>query len=249
MNRCPWKIKIVFVLILAEALSCRPTSQEGVVVGKKNDSDPEFNQRQSMVDDQIKARGVKDERVLQAMRTVRRHQFVPDEFQEVAYGDEPLPIGHDQTISQPYIVAFMTEALNLKGAEKVLEIGTGSGYQAAVLAEVTKDVYTIEIVESLAIQARQTLVREGYGHVQCRCGDGYDGWPEAAPFDAIIITAAPSHVPEKLLDQLKEGGRMVVPVGTWSQELVRFTKRNGQIREERLIPVRFVPMTGKIQQE
>jgi len=242
-------LKTYLVVMAVQALSCHQTSQKEVIMDRSRNDDPSFGERKAMVEDQIKARGVIDERVLNAMMKVRRHRFVPENVQDLAYRDEPLPIGQNQTISQPYIVAFMTEALRLNGMERVLEIGTGSGYQAAVLAEVAKEVYTIEIVEPLAVQARQTLICEGYADVQCRSGDGYDGWTEAAPFDAIIVTAAPPHVPKKLFDQLKEGGRMVVPVGTWFQELIRFTKRNGRVHQERLIPVRFVPMTGKIQHE
>ena len=205
--------------------------------------------RRKMVEGQIVSRGVKDSLVLQAMMKVERHRFVPKNMRRYAYNDEPLPIGYEQTISQPYIVAYMTESLELKGGEKVLEIGTGSGYQAAVLAEIVKEVYTIEIVEPLAKKADEVLEKEGYENIFCRFGDGYRGWPEKAPFDAVIITAAPPRIPELLLDQLKEGGRMVVPVGTWFQELVLLTKSKGKMEKKRLIPVRFVPMTGEIQKK
>lgn len=203
--------------------------------------------RQQMVQRQIESRGVKDPLVLDAMRSVRRHRYVPDNMRRYAYYDEPLPIGYEQTISQPYIVAYMTESLGLKGNEKVLEIGTGSGYQAAVLAEVVKEVYTIEIVEPLAERAEESLREEGYSNVHCRAGDGYQGWPEAAPFDAVIITAAPPRIPEPLIEQLKVGGRMIVPVGTLYQELVLLTKKKKGVEKQRLLPVRFVPMTGEIQ--
>ncbi len=206
-------------------------------------------QRQRMVKTQIMARGVQDSLVLKAMTRVKRHRYVPENLQYAAYNDEPLPIGHGQTISQPYIVAYMTEALRLKGGEKVLEIGTGSGYQAAVLAEIAGDVYTIEIVEPLGKEAKAVLEEEGYQNIHCRVGDGYQGWPEAAPFDGIIVTAAPPSIPEPLIQQLKEGGRMIVPVGTWFQDLILITKRKGKVEKERLIPVRFVPMTGKIQKK
>jgi protein-L-isoaspartate(D-aspartate) O-methyltransferase len=160
-----------------------------------------------------------------------------------------LPIGHGQTISQPYIVAYMTEALQLKGNEKVLEIGTGSGYQAAVLAEIVKEVYTIEIVKPLAEEAKKRLVAEGYKNIVVKYGDGYQGWPDQAPFDAIIVTAAPPVIPKTLIEQLKEGGRMILPVGEGFQELVLVTKKSGKISKESLIPVRFVPMTGQVQKE
>ncbi len=206
-------------------------------------------ERRQMVERQIITRGVEDTLVLNAMRKVERHLYVPDPYRPYAYNDEPLPIGHDQTISQPYIVAYMTEALGLEGGEKVLEIGTGSGYQAAVLAEIAREVYTIEIVEPLAKQAIAVLQTEGYGNVFCRYGDGYQGWPEEAPFDAIMVTAAPPRIPEPLIEQLNEGGRMIVPVGTYFQELVLLTKEKGEISKKQLIPVRFVPMTGEIQKK
>jgi protein-L-isoaspartate(D-aspartate) O-methyltransferase len=201
--------------------------------------------REKMVETQIKGRGVRDPRVLSALLKVERHRFVPEEYLNSAYFDQPLPIGEGQTISQPYIVALMTELLELKGNEKVLEIGTGSGYQAAILAELTKEVYTIEIIESLASTAKKRLSELGYQNISVRAGDGYLGWPEAAPFDAIIITAAPDHIPKPLLDQLKEGGRMVVPVGTYSQELKKIVKQSGKIETTDIISVIFVPMTGE----
>lgn len=201
-----------------------------------------------MVRDQIEARGIEDSRVLAALRAVPRHRFVPDDVSGRAYADTPLSIGYEQTISQPYIVAFMSEALHLDPGERVLEVGTGSGYQAAVLAELGVEVYTIEIVEPLAMRARATLRDLGYDDVQVRGGDGYRGWPEHAPFDAIIITAAPDHVPQPLIDQLAPGGRMILPVGgSGRQELVRLRKSDEGIARERLLPVRFVPMTGEAQ--
>jgi protein-L-isoaspartate(D-aspartate) O-methyltransferase len=201
--------------------------------------------REKMVETQIKSRGVKDPRVLSALLKVERHRFVPEEYLNSAYSDQPLPIGEGQTISQPYIVALMTELLELKGDEKVLEIGTGSGYQAAVLAELAKEVYTIEIIESLASTAKKRLSELGYQNIKVKAGDGYLGWPEAAPFDAIMVTAAPDHIPKPLIEQLKEGGRMVVPVGTYSQELKKIVKRSGKIETTDIIPVVFVPMTGE----
>jgi protein-L-isoaspartate(D-aspartate) O-methyltransferase len=201
--------------------------------------------REKMVETQIKARGVKDPRVLSALLKVERHRFVPEEYLNSAYSDQPLPIGEGQTISQPYIVALMTELLELKGDEKVLEVGTGSGYQAAILGELAKEVYTIEIIESLASVAKNRLSELDYQNIKVKAGDGYLGWPEVAPFDAIIITCAPDHIPKPLIEQLKEGGRMVVPVGAYAQELKKIVKRSGKIETTDVIPVVFVPMTGE----
>jgi protein-L-isoaspartate(D-aspartate) O-methyltransferase len=203
-------------------------------------------ERESMVADQIAARGVKDELTLAAMRKVERHRFVPESFRSQAYEDHPLPIGHGQTISQPYIVAFMTEALGLDGGETVLEVGTGSGYQAAVLAEIAAHVYSIEIVKPLAEEAAARLAALGYENVEVRAGDGYAGWPEAAPFDAIVVTAAAPRIPEPLERQLKDGGRLVLPLGDDWQELVVVTRRGERFEERRVLPVRFVPMTGRV---
>jgi protein-L-isoaspartate(D-aspartate) O-methyltransferase len=199
-----------------------------------------------MVREQIEARGIADPLTLAAMRSVPRHEFVPDHLQEEAYADHPLPIGHAQTISQPYVVAFMTEALGLEGGERVLEVGTGSGYQAAVLAEIVAEVYSIEIVEPLGLEAKQRLARLGYDNVHVRIGDGYAGWPEAAPFDAVIVTAAAPRIPEPLKRQLAEGGKMILPVGETFQELIVLTRRGDDWREESVLPVRFVPMTGEV---
>jgi protein-L-isoaspartate(D-aspartate) O-methyltransferase len=198
--------------------------------------------REIMVRDQIQARGIKDEKVLEAMRAVKRHLFVPLIYRPWAYSDSPLPIGNEQTISQPYIVALMTELLSLKGNEKVLEIGTGSGYQAAVLAELSKEVYTIEIFPALAQRAEKLLQDLGYSNVHVKCGDGFLGWPEEAPFDAIIVTCAPDAIPQALIDQLSEGGRLVIPVGEEIQELRLVRKVNGKTVTSGGIPVRFVPM-------
>lgn len=200
-----------------------------------------------MVAEQIERRGVKDPRVLEAMRKVPRHEFVPEDERAEAYDDRPLPIGHGQTISQPYIVAFMTEALALKGTEKVLEVGTGSGYQAAVLSGLAKEVFTIEIVEPLGKRAEEVLKKLGYKNVTVRVGDGYRGWREEAPFDAIIVTCAPDAVPEPLVHQLAEGGRMIIPVGPEgkAQQLVLLKKRHGKLHQQEILPVRFVPMTGE----
>jgi protein-L-isoaspartate(D-aspartate) O-methyltransferase len=187
---------------------------------------------------------VLDERVLAAMRRVPRHAFVPPDQQHAAYRNRPLPIGDAQTISQPYIVALMTDLLRLDAGAKVLEIGTGCGYQTAVLAEIARHVYSIEIIDSLGRSAAATLAQLGYGNVETRIGDGYQGWPEAAPFDAIIVTAAPDHIPPALTAQLKLGGRMVIPVGTLDQDLMVVTKNaDGTTSNELIVPVRFVPLT------
>lgn len=200
-------------------------------------------QRQRMVEQQLKPRGIKDERVLAAMAKVPREEFIPLDARVDAYEDGPLPIGYDQTISQPYVVAFMTEQLRPKQSDRVLEIGSGSGYQAAILAELMAEVYTVEIVPPLGKTAEATLQRMGYKNVHIKVGDGYRGWPEEAPFDAIIVTCAPEKVPQPLVDQLKEGGRMVIPVGErFAQQLYLFEKKNGQLKESVTLPVRFVPM-------
>jgi len=200
-------------------------------------------QRHLMVQQQLMPRSIRDARVLAAMSKVPREEFVPSESRAASYEDGPLPIGYDQTISQPYIVAFMTEQLRPKPSDRVLEIGTGSGYQAAILAELVADVYTIEIVEPLAKNAEATLQRLNYKNVHVKAGDGYRGWPEHAPFDAIIVTCAPDHVPQQLTDQLKDGGRMVIPVGErFAQQLYLLEKKNGQLKESATLPVRFVPM-------
>jgi protein-L-isoaspartate(D-aspartate) O-methyltransferase len=198
--------------------------------------------REKMVRFQIEDRGVRDKAVLEVMRKVERHRFVPILLQYLAYEDNPLPIGEGQTISQPYIVALMTELLQLKGNDKVLEIGTGSGYQAAILAELAKEVYSIEILPALARRAEQLLREMGYKNIKVKCGDGYLGWPEFAPFDAIIVTCAPDAIPEALIDQLAEGGRLVIPVGEFYQELKLLVKTKGKVEEKSIIPVSFVPM-------
>src|SRR5687767_7238432 len=201
--------------------------------------------RQRMVDTQIRARDVRDAAVLQAMARVPRHLFVPEDMKPSAYEDRPLAIGRGQTISQPYIVGYMTEALQLTPAHTVLEIGTGSGYQAAVLAEIVKQVYSIEIVPELADSARRALSAAGYRNVDVRTGNGYLGWPEHAPFDRIIVTAAPPEIPQALVDQLAVGGIMVLPVGTSHQEIVVITKTPTGATQKRTIEVRFVPMVSK----
>jgi protein-L-isoaspartate(D-aspartate) O-methyltransferase len=202
-------------------------------------------ERQRMIDDQLRARDISSPRVLEAMRKVPRHLFVPEPYRDRAYGDFPLPIGFEQTISQPYIVAFMTQALGVERGHRVLEIGTGSAYQAAVLGELTNEVYSIEIVAPLADRARETLTALGYRHVQVRTGNGYLGWPEHAPFDRIIVTAAPAEIPPALVEQLKVGGVMAIPVGTTDQDLLILRKTDRGMQTVGTLPVRFVPMTGK----
>lgn len=195
-----------------------------------------------MVKTQIAERGINDEKLFQIMKRTPRHEFVPDIWKEHAYIDNPLPIGEGQTISQPYIVALMTELLALKGNEKVLEIGTGSGYQAAILSQLADTVYSIEIVETLANESKIKLKQLGFNNVIVKCGDGYKGWKEHAPFDCIIVTAAPPEIPQELVKQLKINGKMVIPVGSFFQELLLIEKTHDGIKKESITPVRFVPM-------
>jgi protein-L-isoaspartate(D-aspartate) O-methyltransferase len=216
----------------------------GFTLGLAAETEDFARLRNQMVTHQIIARGVADPGVIKAMRKVKRHLFVPKRYQAYSYDDHPLPIGEGQTISQPYIVAFMTEALGLSPRDRVLEIGTGSGYQAAILAELVDKVYTIEIVKILAKRATQTLEKQGYKNIAVKEGDGYKGWPEKAPFDAIIVTCAPENIPGPLVQQLKEGGRMIIPVGKAGsiQRLVTLTKKDGKIKKHGEMFVRFVPM-------
>jgi len=224
---------LVVVVLAATACGQKPSAPSDFAV-----------EHERMVQQQLRTRGIKDERVLAALAKVPREEFVPQDSRAASYEDGPLPIGYDQTISQPYIVGFMTEQLRSKPRDRVLEIGTGSGYQAAILAELVAEVYTIEIVEPLAKNAEVTLQRLGYKNVHVKVGDGYSGWLEHAPFDAIIVTCAPDHVPQQLTDQLKDGGRMVIPVGErFAQQLYLLEKQNGRLRESAVLPVRFVPMT------
>ncbi len=203
--------------------------------------------RKQMIDTQLVTRNIKDPRVLEAMSSIERHLFVSEEMQHLAYEDHPVQIGHSQTISQPYIVAFMSEAGMVKPTDNVLEIGTGCGYQSAVLAKLAKHVYSIEIIEELGKNAKTRLKKLGFMNVTTKIGDGYEGWPEHAPFDVIIVTAAPKKIPTPLLEQLKTGGRLIIPVGEHSQELLRITKTKTGTEREKLLAVRFVPMTGKAQ--
>ena len=242
---------ITFTVAIALSLaSCAP-AQDRAISADEYQAQREAMVRRDIASGVFGRTAVRDEAVLRAMRTVPRHEFVPGDMRAHAYEDSPLPIGHDQTISQPYIVATMTEALKVGADDVVLEIGTGSGYQAAVLAEIVKHVYTIEIVAALGERARRDLARLDCDNVEVRVGDGYEGWPEHAPFDAIIVTAAPDHIPQPLVDQLKPGGRMVIPVGETGavQQLKRLTKHDdGTVRDEILDLVRFVPMTGEAEQ-
>jgi protein-L-isoaspartate(D-aspartate) O-methyltransferase len=226
------------VVILAAA--CRASGDGGQAVAGAWDA-----QRAAMVEQQLHARDIRSPRVLDAMRRVPRHLFVPEAQRGQAYEDHPLPIGHDQTISQPYIVAFMTQAIDVRATDRVLEIGTGSGYQAAILGELAKEVYTIEIVAPLAERARATLASLGYRNVHVRTGNGYLGWPDRAPFDRIMVTAAPDDVPPALVEQLKTGGLMAIPVGAVYQELRVLRKTATGLETLATLPVRFVPMTGK----
>jgi protein-L-isoaspartate(D-aspartate) O-methyltransferase len=239
MCRIGFFLGLIFLWAL---LSCDGANSDRV----RNPVQMDFqSMKEEMVETQIRARGIKDERVLNAILRVDRHEFVPEKVRHLAYADRPLPIGEGQTISQPYIVALMTELLGLKKGDRVLEVGTGSGYQAAILAELVDHVYTIEIIDSLARSAEKLLKRLGYTSIHVKTGDGYIGWEEFAPFDAVIVTAAPPHIPQPLVDQLREGGRLVIPVGDYYQELKKITKVKGQIESQEIIPVVFVPMTGE----
>ena len=235
----------VFLVIPVAWLAIQPV-RSPAAEGVANDSYAAARKR--MVEQQLAAPGrdITNRRVLAAMGKVPRHELVPPAVRSFAYADHPLPIGHGQTISQPFIVAFMTEKLDPKPADRVLEIGTGSGYQAAVLSGLVAEVHTIEIVEPLAHRAEADLKRLGYTNVFVRAGDGYKGWPEAAPFDTVIVTCAPDHVPQPLVDQLKEGGRMIIPVGeAHDQSLYLLEKRGTNVVRRAILPVRFVPMTGE----
>jgi protein-L-isoaspartate(D-aspartate) O-methyltransferase len=226
-----------------------PPTQKEQKKDSAADADEFARMRQRMVKVQLQGRDIRDVHVLAAMGKVPRHEFVPSSLTLSAYSDGALPLGMGQTISQPYIVAYMTQLLQLEGTERVLEIGTGSGYQAAILAEIVPEVYTIEILPELGEQAADVLGRLGYKNIKFRIGDGYAGWPEYAPFDGIIVTAAPEEIPQPLIDQLKEGGRLVCPVGRLDQDLIVLEKGKSGIIRRSTIPVRFVPMTGKAQED
>ena len=234
------------ILLFSTPFSCRDSENEEAQMTLQESPENVYTEaRETMVRTQIEPREVKNKLVLDAMRRVPRHLFVPENLRDQAYADGPLPIGEGQTISQPYIVALMTELLGLKGGEKVLEIGTGSGYQAAILAEIAEEVYTIEIICSLAQTAEKRLKEMQYDNVTVECGDGYQGWTEHEPFDGVIVTAAPDHIPQPLVDQLKVGAKLVIPVGDVFQELKVIIKTQTGAREMNVIPVRFVPMTGE----
>jgi len=236
-------VPILLSLLLASVAACQPPRPATDMRSPRDSAqDPYAPQRARMVEDQLRARGIRDRAVLAAMGRVPRHRFVPEQVRHLAYADGALPIGFDQTISQPYIVAYMTEAAEIGPRERVLEIGTGSGYQAAVLAELARDVYSVEIVPRLAARAESTLRALGYRNVHTRTGDGYAGWKEHAPYHAILVTAAPDHVPPALVEQLAVGGRMVIPVGTGQQEMRVIRKTNAGVVEETTIPVMFVPL-------
>jgi protein-L-isoaspartate(D-aspartate) O-methyltransferase len=228
-----------------------PLSAEICVAGTMTEADF-AKARKNLVEEQIAApdRGITHQKVLQVMGSVPRHEFVPEDQRNFAYRDEPLPIGYGQTISQPSLVALMTDRLDLKMTDRVLEIGTGSGYQAAILSQLAAEVYSIEILEPLARRAMADLKRLGYSNVKVLIGDGYKGWPEYAPFDAVIVTCAPEHIPQPLIDQLKDGGRMVIPVGPPGNQLLYLLQKQGNsIKQQSVLPVRFVPMTGAFGKE
>jgi protein-L-isoaspartate(D-aspartate) O-methyltransferase len=229
---------LLVVLALAAALAAPPAAA----------AQTEAELRREMVDRQIRQRGITDPAVLAAMGEVPRHQFVPEAYRAEAYEDKPLPLGWGQTIYQPYVVALMTSLLKLDDDDTVLEIGTGSGYHTAVLSRIARKVFSIEIIEPIGEEARRRLDRLGYRNVEVRVGDGYQGWPDKAPFDAIILTAAPPHIPQPLIDQLKVGGRMVAPVGEYFQDLLVITKTAEGIEKRTVIPVRLVPMTGEVRE-
>lgn len=244
-ERLGWSLVLFSSLVLNLYCSANlPQPREALAQGG-GAVDEHLEQRLRMVAGQIRARGVQDPDVLRAMENVPRHRFVPESVRSRSYADTPLPIGLGQTISQPYIVAYMTEAAGITRGKRVLEIGTGSGYQAAVLGELAGEVYTIEIIPELADGARRVLGELGYENVFVKTGNGYLGWPEHAPFDAIVVTAAPDEIPKALIDQLAVGGKMVIPVGTTFQEMTVLTKTPEGVTQKRTLPVRFVPMTGK----
>jgi protein-L-isoaspartate(D-aspartate) O-methyltransferase len=249
-------VLVVLGIVAAVALLVRPggltgtTTRDAPGLALTGEGDDRLEERMDMVKYQIRDRGVTDQRVLRAMEHVRRHEFVPEDYVDQAYADHPLPIGHGQTISQPYIVALMSELLDLNETDRVLEIGTGSGYQAAILSEIVAEVYTVEIVEPLAIEAEERLERLGYKNVHVLSADGYYGWKEHAPYDAIVVTCAPDHIPQPLVRQLADGGSLVIPVGPPGgyQTLWQITKQGTQIKKRNVTGVLFVPLTGEHQE-
>ena len=238
---------LMLIVLLFLLNSCAPFSLSEQIADEEIANQDFAKQRRNLIDE-LRSQGITSSTVLEALLKVPRHKFVPSSQRHMAYQNRPLSIGHGQTISQPFIVGYMTEAASIAPGEKVLEIGTGSGYQAAVLAELAKEVYTIEIIPELAEGARSVLRELGYKNVQVKTGNGYEGWPEHAPFDAIVVTAAPDEVPQALVNQLALRGKMVIPVGSTFQEMVIITRDESGVVERRTIPVRFVPMVGKPKQ-
>jgi protein-L-isoaspartate(D-aspartate) O-methyltransferase len=239
------KLLLVFIVLISAGCVEAEVNNNGQKqqVSAEKISSPYYAKRKQMVEDQMISRGIHEKDIIKAFLKVERHLFVPKRYRSRAYGDHPLPIGEGQTISQPYIVAFMTQVLELKRTDKVLEIGTGSGYQAAILGELSDNVYTIEINEPLGRRAKDLLKDLGYSNVKVKIGDGYKGWKEHAPFDAIIVTASPTHIPGPLKEQLKDGGRMIIPVGeAYAQKLLYIRKINNELKQQSTFPVRFVPM-------
>ena len=254
LNEKVWKtvklmILLTFFTSLFSVFAGCPSEKSFKKSNSNNDEKLFEKQRKKMVQSQIKARGIKDPAILMAMEKVPRHLFVPSDLIQFAYDDGPLPIGEGQTISQPYIVALMTELIEPKNDSKVLEIGTGSGYQAAILAEIVKEVYSIEIVETLGKRAEERLKKYGYRNIHVKIGDGYQGWTEHAPYDAIIVTAAPERIPQPLVDQLKPGGKLIIPIGQFFQDLILVKKTDQGILKENITGVRFVPMTGEAEKQ
>lgn len=242
INHAWW---LVLALLPVSLPACAPYRLADQTAAQLEGADAEFAERRRSLVEELRFQGIESKAVLDAMLKVPRHRFVPPAYQNLAYQNRPLPIGHDQTISQPFIVAYMTEAAEVKPGEKVLEIGTGSGYQAAILSQLAREVYSVEIIPPLAESARALLRELGYENVRVKAGNGYEGWAEHAPFDAIVVTAAPDQVPQALVDQLAVNGKMVIPVGTSDQEMMVITKTSSGVVRKRTIPVRFVPMTGK----
>lgn len=244
----PVAVRAIMVIFLFGVIQGDMTAKAAQAEASTNNENQKAFQRMktSMIKNQLIARDINDPAVIRAFEAVDRHRFVPEHLQDMAYEDRPLPIGEGQTISQPYIVAFMTQSLDLENTDRVLEIGTGSGYQAAILAEIAAHVYTIEIIESLGNQAKAVLDNAGYDNVDVKIGDGFKGWPEHAPFDAIIVTCAPTEIPDPLKEQLADGGTLVIPVGQAGNQMLRlFKKKDGKLVEQESLPVRFVPMVDE----